>query len=252
MGWSKKRWQKYIKNHWLEAIGFIAALSALYYGCRPFDLFGVMDLGFAQNLSSEIFGIGLSISILKIMVDYYEIERWKHIQDVTFRAIILRIDDIISQVINAERELLLDLSIDSPRAGTDVLKKFIIIIENEFDKVCGDEMGSNAPKSCDTILETIDKVEDLIIYIHENVRWDLDEIQKYFIPRILQTPADQNVKDMLVSFDGIIREFQEITIPISGGVAPSIQTYHIGQLQIVIRMLEIASAIKDELNEEAH
>jgi hypothetical protein len=123
MGWSKVNWQKFMKNHRLEAFGFIVAIFALIYGCRPFDLLGVMSLDFAENLSADIFGIGLSISVLKILIDYYESKRWKYVQDLTFRTIVRLIDDIIHQIIGAEFEFLRDLNLESAKVGTDALKK---------------------------------------------------------------------------------------------------------------------------------
>jgi hypothetical protein len=93
--------------------------------------------------------------------------------------------------------------------------------------------------------------DDLVKYIHRNVIWDLDEIQRNLIPRILRTPADQDIKDLLVNFDGVICEFKEINIQKKGGVMPFIQLDHVGQLQIIIKMYELAFSIKNELSKDA-
>jgi hypothetical protein len=247
MGWTAKELENYAKRHWLEALGLTVAIIAFGYGCRPFVLLGIIPSDFAENLAAEILGIGLSISIIKILVDYYESKRWKYIQDLTSRALIQRIDDIISQVIGAEFRFLKHLNMDSPKTGTDAIKKFMSLIDTA-DPKDGDGLSLEDPELRTTFSGLIDIADNLIAHIYENVKWDLDEIQEKLIPRLLQTAIDQNIADMLISFEETIREFREINKQKKGGVIPFIQLDRIGQLQIVIKMMESASSIKNELN----
>ena len=254
MIWSKERWQiefprlrTALSNHWLEIFGLTVAISAFYCGGRLFELFGFMSQSFAENISSEIFGIGLTISILKIFADRYEAKRWKHIQKVTFGTFILCIDDMISQILGAERNFLQDLGMESPKLGTDVLEKFIKIIETT-DPEYGDGISPDDPKIRTTLMGLDSITNDMIENIYENVKWDLYEIQNVLIPRILHTPVDQNIKDRLTSFDAVIREFGEINAPKKKGVMPFSQVYTPGKVRIVARIYKLARDIRDDMS----
>lgn len=240
-----------LSNHWLEVFGLLVALSAFCYGCWPFELFGFVPLSFAENLSSEIFGIGIGISILKILLDRYEAKRWKHIQKVTFGTFILCIDGLIRQILAAERHFLQDLDMGSSKLGTDVLEKFITLIETT-DSEDDDGISLDDPKIRTTSLGLVYITDDMIENIYENVKWDLCEIQNVLIPRILQNPADQNIKDQITSFDAVIREFREINASKIGGVMPFNQVYTPGKVRIVARMYKLACVIKDEMERDVY
>lgn len=248
MDWSKAHWQKFVKKHWLEVFGFIVAIIALIFGCRPSELFGIMSLEFAENISAEIFGIGLGLSALKLLIDYYESKRWKYVQDVTSRTIVRLVDDITHQIRGAESHFLFNLNLEPAKCGTDVLKKFIDLIE-AVDPT-DDNMNDEDPNYRFTHSGLTNIADDLVKCVHRNVLYDLDELQRNLIPRILGSPVDQDIKDLLINLDEVIYKFKEINMPKKGGVTPFIQLYQVGQLKIIIKMYELALSIKRELNKE--
>jgi hypothetical protein len=238
-------WQKIITRYLIEILGLVIAFLALLYGCHPFKLLGIIPADFARSLTAGVFGIGVNISVIKWLLDSNEYRRWKSVQYHTSRAIALHIRNIIVEIIAANHLYLAGLKLELPKTepqfGTDILRKFkdliyrcrIISLDNQ--------------KSMDKYRGLTDIVDKLVDSIYQNTKWDMEELQKNLIPRILWTPMDKDVQGMLTNLDLAIQRFYEIKVPKKQGVIPWVQISYENQLEVLIEIHELASTIEKEL-----
>jgi len=164
----------------------------------------------------------------------------------TSRAIAGHIRNIIEGIVNANHLYLADLKLEPPKSGpqfgTDILRKFkeliyrcrIVSLDNQ--------------ESLDKYRGLTDIVDKLVDNIYRNTKWDMEELKKTYIPRILGTQMDKDVQGMLINLDLAILRFHEIKVPKEQGVTPWIQISHENQLEVLIEIYELASTIEKELS----
>ena len=137
--------------------------------------------------------------MIKWLLDSNEYRRWKSVHYHTSRAIAGHIRNIIEGIVNANHLYLADLKLEPPKSGpqfgTDILRKFKDLIYR-----CRIVSLDNK-KSLDKYRGLTDIVVKLVDNIYQNTKWDMEELQKNLIPRILWTPLDEDVQGKLTNLD---------------------------------------------------
>lgn len=221
---------KAIKSYMSDPVGrrflillvLVAAMCALLgFAIDTRDLFGKDFLG---NLLAEVAGSAVSILVGLFIIDrfieYRREQQWAKAQNFTLRAIAIHLYEVAGS-----------LFLHFPYldfGAVDALFEGHIKPFNPRTLDCFDNLLETLPKLPSVMHEPphgigLDKsASDVAIEYCEAVKWDLDQIQNVLTPRVMQSPADQTLIDLLIEFDNARRELHHAIIAhkqaVTGGV----------------------------------
>lgn len=151
--------------------------------------------GFIENLLSEVVGIFAGIIVALLVVDRYikhQNERqWAKVRNLTYTAIINHLCDMAVEAIIhflvKDHRLITPIigGRDQPNPSTIAAMAELVSLLRQVQDV--DSEGRST--------------SDIAVEFYEEVEWDLDQIQDVLTPRVVQSPAEQQVIDALIEFD---------------------------------------------------
>ena len=188
---------------WLLILLMLAAVLSIGIGLA----LGPID--FSGNLLAEVAGNAVSILLGLLVIDWFlEYRRkreWSKAEEFTLRAIAVHLCEIAGSTFLYFPGLgfgavgaIFEGHIKPPNPETS--QSF----EDLLDELCSYELPMQVARR--------KSPSDIAIDYYETVRWDLDQIQNVLTPRVIQSPADQALIDLLVGFDDSHRELRHSII----------------------------------------
>ena len=186
----------------IYAIGVVAFLVTAVSILVGFKV----DQPFLSNLLSELAGIGLGVLVGVFLVDTWIRQdrqaRWSRTRNYVLGAIASHLSDfavdvLISMPIKDHRPMsaIID-GRNQPRPST-------ITAIKEVTAQLRSVTNSPSPAK---------HLSDYVVELYENTRWDLDQIQRVLTPLMIQSEVDQELIDVLMSFDMARRNLHNAVI----------------------------------------
>jgi hypothetical protein len=206
---------RYIKSLISDPVGrwfFIALILAttlstiIGFVMAPYDFLGSDFLG---NLLAEVAGNALSILVGIVVIDrfieYRRGQQWAKVRHFTFNALATHLCEIGAYIFihypGVDYEAIQPVFAGHGQPpDTKTLSGFDGVL-GELNKLPGG-LSDYDYKS----------TSDIAIEYYEAVRWDLDQIQNVLTPRLIQSPVDQEFKDLLIEFDSVRRDLHHAII----------------------------------------
>jgi hypothetical protein len=164
---------------------------------------------FLGNLLAEVAGNALSILVGIVIIDWFieyrREQQWAKIRHFTFSALATHLCEITAYLfvhypgIDCEAIQPVFAGHGQP-PDTKTLSRFDGVL-GELNKLPGG-LSDYDYKS----------TSDIAIEYYKAVRWDLDQIQNVLTPRLVQSPVDQEFKDLLIEFDSARRDLHHAII----------------------------------------
>ena len=180
---------------------------------------------FIGNLFSETAGIFASIIIALLIVDRYtehqKEQEWAKVRNLTYAAIVGHLCDLATEMfiyfpLKDHRPMpQIIQGRDRPNPATITAMADLALQLRQLQSAVSRERSTS----------------DLAVEFYEAIKWDLDQIQGVLTPRVVQSPADQQIINALVEFDNARRKLHNAIIAHKRVVTHSVFPAVIGLLE---------------------
>lgn len=169
--------------------------------------------GYISNILAEITGLFLSIIVAVLLVERFtekqRKKRWERVRVLSHRAIAHHLNNIILELFN-------HFSIQ----GHDAI---IVPPDNR------NQSDAYSKLQMDKLIEQINQLiaqhqiqtESIREYFN-SIKWDIAQIRHDLMPRIIQSSDNQELINVLIEFDDIVQDLQNIVIVKKPIVQPSV------------------------------